>query len=116
MSGLATVKGDIYNTLRTANLDVDSVVGFEPRELPPGITLTVSTGGVTAAAWLVVLRVYVPANLPPGPSQERLDNVLDTCLDVLPDYGPDEWQVEWDPDIAALVAVCQLEVPRAFED
>lgn len=116
MSTIAEVKASIYRRLESARLDVDTVVGFEPRELPPGITLTVSTGGVTAGAWLIVLRVYVPGTLPPGPSQARLDSVLDTALDALPDLGPDEWQVDWDPDLAAIVAACTLEVPRAFED
>lgn len=116
MMGVAQVRGDVYRTLAAAPLDVDTVLGFEPRELPPGITLTVSTGGQNASAWYVVLRVYVPGNLPPGPSQERLDNVLDTTLDYLPGYGPDDWTVEWDPDLGALIGACQLEVPRGFED
>lgn len=116
MVGITDVRRDIYRRLDAAHLDVDVLLDHEPVVLPPGITLTVATAGVTSDAWRIALRVYVPGKLPPRPAQERLDSVLDTALDHLPRYGPDEWQVSWDPDLAAFIAECVLEVPRSFED
>lgn len=113
--GLAEVRVDIFRRLEAAHLDVDAVLDHEPVVLPPGITLTVATAGVTSDAWRVALRVYVPGRLPPRPAQQRLDSVIDTALDHLGGYGPDEWRVDWDQDLAAFIAECVLEIPRAFE-
>lgn len=114
--GIAAVRSAIFETLAAADLDVDQVIGHEPVELPPGISLTVATAHVGGDEWHIALRVYVPGNLPPGPAQERLDSVLDRALDALPEYGPDDWTVEWDRDIGAFVATCTLAIPRGFED
>lgn len=112
---LAGHKAAITDALKDAPLPVDTVLGYEPGKLPPGISLTVSTAGVTSVYWLIVLRVYVSANQPPETSQRRVDTVIDTALDYLPDYGPDEWsRPEFDEDLGATVTECILEVPRAF--
>lgn len=112
--GLAEVRRDIYDRLAAAGLDVDQVVDHEPVALPPGISLTVATEGVTAEQWRIALRVYVPGKLPAAASQERLDSVLDAALWHIGGYGPDEWRVAWNDDLAAFVAECVLEIPRGF--
>lgn len=94
---------------------VAKVYPYEPKSgaMAKPTAITIDDGGMTDTDFVIVVRVYQTTDVDARRATETLRSVYQALDDLLtPYWGPTEWTRQDDPELAALIAECRLEVGR----
>lgn len=111
MTALKDARKALAAAITAAELGGVTVYDHEPPAVTAGTSVTVSTAGVRATEWLLLVRVYVSDTVAAA-AQDALDDTTEAVDDVLGPAPRGDWQTTYDEDRGAFVAFATVEYPR----